>query len=171
MAHRDGGLHWSPDEAGIELKEVPDATAPAGARGLRLAQMRLLTRKFSATNNFFGKELELRLTSQPLYRYEIENENSELLDGALFVYFMDWDPEIFLLIEARRNANGDTAWYYAAARFSDKSLKLKHEDAQVWTAPISPQVNHACGGPDEAFYAVHGVDLHELAPEPNLTGN
>src|SRR5579872_2361398 len=107
-AEREGVLRWQPTKAGIELNDVPDAPLPAESAPRRLQQMRTLAGAFSARvvdqrQSRGGKEQlqELRLLTQPLYRYPAGE--GEVLDGALFAIVMGTDPEVFVLLEARRN--------------------------------------------------------------------
>ena len=46
---------------------------------------------------------------------------------------MDWDPEMMLVIEARKTASG-LAWYYSPVRFSETLLRLEHKGVQVWSS-------------------------------------
>ena len=46
------------------------------------------------------------------------------------------DPEILLLIEARKE-NGVFTWQYAAGRFSDRKLRLNLDDQEVWSVETS----------------------------------
>src|SRR5262245_48202476 len=50
-SQRDGRPVWEPSKAGIELKAIPGATAPAESAALRLSQLRHLAREFSAFHN------------------------------------------------------------------------------------------------------------------------
>ena len=47
---------------------------------------------------------ELRLLPQPLYRYEPNDGDSPMVDGAVFgyVWTIGTDPEVLLVVEARR---------------------------------------------------------------------
>ena len=77
-----------------------------------------------------GERWQLRLLSQPIYTYS--EAADEMLGGAVFALVgYITDPEILLLIEARQTAEGPQ-WFYAPARFSDKTLSLQHMDAEVW---------------------------------------
>jgi hypothetical protein len=76
-AERNGALRWQPTKGGIELKSVPDAPLPAESAPCRLQQMRTLAGGFSAQltdqrvtgEGKEGERQELRLLTQPLYRY------------------------------------------------------------------------------------------------------
>jgi hypothetical protein len=90
--------------------------------------MRALAREFKASVDLENGGTQLRLLSQPLFRYESET------DGAMFAFVLTTDPEVLLIIEDRVGAGGD-AWHYAFARMSNHSLVARHRDRVVWGAP------------------------------------
>jgi hypothetical protein len=102
--------------------------------------MRSLARDFSATTRDMNdRQWELRLLSQPLYRYE--STDPDVLDGALFAFVSSagTDPEVILTIEARKPAGGgEPAWHYAVARFTDLNLWVRHKQTVVFTATRVP---------------------------------
>jgi hypothetical protein len=123
---------WSLEGAGVMPKPIPEAPSPAGSRAARLAQMRDLAREFSATTTLEGVEQELRLLTQPLHRNE--KTTGDVLDGALFTFVTGTDPELMMVIEARPAAGSDKPiWHYAAGRFTDLTLKLRHKGTELWT--------------------------------------
>ena len=126
---------WAPSD-GIELSPIPNASNPSQSNKLRLTQMRSLSRGFIGythqprTN---GKPWKMRTATQPIYRYE-SNELG-VLDGALFPIFADWDPEIVLVIEARKKSSGeDYEWLYSAIRYNTCPLRLEYKGKEVWRA-------------------------------------
>lgn len=135
VASMNGAVKWSPTKAGIAFRPVPEAPEPAESPAARLRQMRSFVRDFSAHSvSVHGVETrwELRMLPQPLYRYE--GSSRDVLDGAVFAFVSNagTDPELIVLVEARK-AGADWKWHYAAARFSDHSLYLKLRDKDVWT--------------------------------------
>jgi hypothetical protein len=132
-------LVWTPAEAGIDLKPLADAPAPAASPRQRLTQMRDLAAKFTAEKTTRENETRvLRLLSQPVYRYEgLDAKDGNTLDGALFAFVEATDPEIFLLVEARTNAD-KPVWHYAAARMNSVRLEVSHRDAPVWKVDVLP---------------------------------
>lgn len=131
-----GATVWRPQAAGLEFHPVAGAAEPPAATpARRLAQMRGLLRDFSAT---VGRETwrhELRVLTQPVYRYG--DEQSELVDGAVFVLAQATDPEILLLLEARRGKSQPASWWWAPARMSSVHIELKHRGELVWTVEWS----------------------------------
>lgn len=124
---------WRTTEPGITWIRLPKAPKPAASRPLRLTQMRNLVADLSAAGK--PDEAELRLLRQPLYRYP-DRESAEILDGAIFAFVLGTDPELFLLIEARKEATAeDLTWHIAPARFSGTELSLRTGNTVLWSNP------------------------------------
>ena len=140
------GNTWRPDQ--LALTEVPGAGVPAESAPRRLAQMRSIARQFSPRMHVQLQGLEvqerqesdggfdnLRLLPQPLYRHDRQaiKGHKAVVDGALFSYV--WtrgtDPELILLLEARKTPDG-LKWFYAPLRFTFRELWLKHKGVEVW---------------------------------------
>lgn len=138
-----GATKWHSEEPGLKHEPIPDAPAPAENEARRLTQMRNLAREFSADMTKEGVKGELRLLPQPLYRYKPTNKDSQVVDGGLFAYV--WaggplDPEVFLVIEARREGSR-ASWQFAPARFTNREATVKHKGREVWRAePGSPGI-------------------------------
>jgi hypothetical protein len=133
-AVRDGSDVWTSPEPGVVLKVIPDAPVPSATSAGRLPQMRRLARGFRATVDHHTEGThELRLLTQPLYRYAPEGDAE--VDGALFAFVLGTDPEVLLLIESRRTAEGRQAWHYAPARMNFEPLRMTYGDLDVWTVP------------------------------------
>ncbi|MBW3540906.1 MAG: hypothetical protein KY476_11600 [Planctomycetes bacterium] len=135
---------WAPQTAGVAFEPLADSPRPADTPTRRLTQMRSLARQFSARSESLEKQTyELRLLPQPLYRYAEpkadEPKENAPLDGALFAFVQGTDPEILMLIEARRH--GDIyRWEFACARFSDYRLTVMHDGRERWTVgPGNPR--------------------------------
>lgn len=131
---RAGVRLWQTEQPGVTLKDVPDSPKPADTARRRLQQMRTLAGDFSAKLvdrrlNLDGEQQELRLLTQPLYRYEADGE--ELLDGALFAIVLGTDPEVFLLLEARQK-QGTHKWQFGLARMNMDPIVVSFKDREVW---------------------------------------
>ena len=142
VSRAGGANQWKPQAPGVEPVPIADAAAPAGSPAQRLRQMRVLTQDFAASSvDLEGKRWEFRLLPQPLYRYE--STDPDVLDGAVFAFVTSagTDPEIILVIEARKppdQAAAAPTWHYALARFSDLTLTVRHKGREVYTAPPIP---------------------------------
>jgi hypothetical protein len=150
---RVGDRMWRP-APGVELKPIPNSQKPKDSRPLRLAQMRLLARDFTGFSKPHGREVRLRTPPQPLYRYPSGEAN--LIDGALFCMFADWDPDLILLIEARDGKEG-SQWFYGIARFNATPLRLEYNGTTVWESGLVPMSD-----PTSPFYAAV-VESHRLS--------
>jgi hypothetical protein len=132
--------YWKPEAPGVDFSPLPDAPAPARTASQRLIQMRALSREFSASSlDKQEKRWELRLLPQPLFRDQ--STDPDVLDGALFTFVTSagTDPEVMLLIEARRkNAGEPHSWQYAIGRFSDLQLWVRHKGKEVATFADMP---------------------------------
>jgi hypothetical protein len=131
---------WTPRAPGVQVKPVVGAPTPARSAPQRLTQMRALARDFSArTRDIEKREWELRLLPQPLYRYE--STDPDIADGAVFAFVTSagTDPEVILVLEARKlAAAGDPAWHHAVARFTDLDLWVRYKGTEVFTAAFIP---------------------------------
>jgi hypothetical protein len=134
---RVGQLTWTPT-TGIQLTPIPGAASPQRSAALRLAQMRSLAGEFTGFSTPHGRELRLRTLPQPLYRYE--SKRPDVLDGAVFGMFAEWDPDIILLIEARKT-DDDFKWVYGYGRFNGCPLRLEHKGVEVWKEGLVPLRN------------------------------
>lgn len=151
------GRTWSLDRPAIELQLLKDAPAVADSPAARLAQMRSLAREFTVTMQADDKPWELRLLSQPIFRYdasEAEPAERAWLDGALFTYVWTTgtDAEVLLILEARR-MDGEFRWHYAPARLTNREALMKHRDAQVWQVPAHAETGAAITRPYSTFYS------------------
>jgi len=132
-AERNGKAVWSPTEPGIKLHELPGAPQPAESAAQRLRQMRTLSAKFSATYTTVrseGRPFELKLLTQPLLRYETDDEHRA--DGALFGYAQGTAPVGLLLIESRQTQEGHR-WHYAYASLVADQLTARYLDKEVFS--------------------------------------
>ena len=155
---------WEP-KAGIKLQPLKSAAAPDSSPTRRLVQMRSLAREFSGHTIDVNKERwELRLLSQPLYRYE--KPEGDVLDGALFGFVTSagTDPEVVLALEARKVEGGKVeggAWFYRAVRFSDSNLYVQHKGKEVWTS-IRDDQNQLHFNPDHTYRLIRDKFMDEL---------
>ncbi len=134
-ARLDGEVVWSLTGGNIRPEPIPDAPKPASSAAERLRQMRTLAREFKATFNNPPDLSEIRLLTQPIYRFETEGKRADVLDGGLFAYVHTTDPEVLLTIEARTpTGGGPMAWHYSCARMSMVNLRVHHKDREVWSA-------------------------------------
>jgi len=157
---------WDP-KAPVEFAKVAQAAPPDASPGKRLLQMKALAREFTSYSIDNEKERwELRLLTQPLYRYE--KPQDDVLDGALFAFVTSagTDPEVILAIEGRKLTDGP-AWFYRAIRFSDSDLHVQHGGKEVWSS-IRDNKNTLHYNPEHTYRLIRDRyidELPELVPE------
>lgn len=134
---RKGKPVWTPAEPGVEFRPVPGAPDPAESAAQRLRQMREFVEAFEVTElakvDYRDEQRTpyvLRALARPVHRYG--DAESEVLDGAVFVYVRGTDAEVLLLLEAREVAGG-REWQYALAPMTGYSATAKHGDQEVWS--------------------------------------
>jgi hypothetical protein len=164
LAYRSEEVRWRTEKTGPAFQPVAAAPVPEGTRAARLRQLRELSKRFTGVSESpykANERWELRLLPRPLYRYGEgtadqgdAQASSSVLDGALFslVSNAGTDPEILLLIEARRSGEG-WRYEYVASRFSDHSLTLSYDGQSVWEFR-NPEPN--------AFYQAGLTDRYRL---------
>jgi hypothetical protein len=131
-----GRTVWTPVSGDVEWKLLPRAPAPGATPAARLRQMRQLAGRFSAVltdrrSELTGDLKQLRLLTQPLYRYPSPTKEDN--GGAMFALVTATDPELFLLIESREGADGP-AWQYALARMNRDALEVRLDGGPIWSA-------------------------------------
>jgi hypothetical protein len=144
---QDGQVRWRPQKAGVEFREIAGAPVPADDQPKRLRQMRELARRISAREFYDNQHYALRLLPQPIDRYA--DPASGAIDGAVFIYAHGTNPEILLLIEARRQGSGPPAWTFAAAPLTRAQPTLKLDGKDIWTSPTKENTT-----PEQPYYDV-----------------
>ena len=79
--------------------------------------------KFQVAVESDKNRYELRLLSQPLYRYE--NAKADILDGALYAFVEGTDPELILSLEAARVGK---SWKFATGRLTRWGMEVRYQD-------------------------------------------
>lgn len=122
---------WKPN-AGVRFSPLPSDQPVAETAAGRLIQMRRLFSTFDAIliDRNDGSQSPLRRLPSPLMRYQSKKQG--VIDGCLFTFVMGTDPELFLLIECREDADGVKSWHYTAARFTGMALRLNRGGEEVW---------------------------------------
>ncbi len=137
------GNIWNPKRSGVDFKPVPGAPAPAGTPEQRLRQMRDLLAGFKAEMNLQLKTQtwhNLRPLSKPLLRYG--KASSDLVDGAVFSFVLTTDPEVLLLLEARRGKDG-LEWQFAFAPEANAPIRCTWKGKDAWSFDFSLDSNHS----------------------------
>jgi hypothetical protein len=132
-----GSGFWAPAGPGVEPRPIPQAPPPADSEAKRLRQMKELARRFRAFEFFAARtsptteRYELRLLPQPIHRYA--DRDSGLIDGTMFFITYGTNPEIVLLVEARRTGGAEPVWSYGLARIAGAELHVELDEREIWT--------------------------------------
>jgi hypothetical protein len=78
-----------------------------------------------------GEDQTPRLLPRPLYRYDAERTKS--LDGALYGFVIQTDPELMLLLECD-TAAAKPEWRFGVGRMNRDTIRLKRKGETVWEA-------------------------------------
>jgi len=149
---------WTPKEGGIEWIALKDADPPAKSRPLRLAQMRRLMAE--VRGEIDTGESELRMLSQPIYRYP--ETVPDVVDGAIFSFVMGTDPEIFVQLEARiEKVDAQPTWSLAPIRFTGSGILLKRHETIIWQRGVWENFSR-----DKVYDFLYGVE-HLNAVDPD----
>jgi hypothetical protein len=134
-AEREGSFQWTATEPGLSLQLLADAPPPAEKEVRRLAQMKQLRGRFTADENASsasGGRIELRPLATPLLRYADAEQG--ILDAAIFSFANGTNPELLLILEARK-AEGKLAWHYALIHMSGEPVAVQLDGKDIWQRP------------------------------------
>jgi hypothetical protein len=142
-------VRWSagsPYEArtpGVTFKPIPRSDPPAESARARTAQLRALKDRFSGrlgVNDEGQGGAETRTMSKPLFEYA--DPESKLPLGAIFgMSSTGTNPDLLLLIEARRDGAGAWRWEYATARMTSASLRIRLDEDEIRAEGFAPIQN------------------------------
>jgi hypothetical protein len=130
---------WQPSAAGVVMRKFPKAPQPSDDATTRVRQMKELVRQIKAYEFFAPdnvptlRRYELRVLPQPVHRYA--DANSGLTDGGLFMISYGLNPELVLLVEARRENASRSAWSYGVARISIAQVHVDFDGQEIWSHP------------------------------------
>lgn len=160
-------------KTGIVLSPLADAPAVSESPAARLTQMRQIARSFSAESvSQQGERWELRVLPQPAMRYQ--PARGDVRDGGLFLFVTSagTDPEVVLVIEARRTTAGGYQWHTAALRFSDRDLVVRDAMHVVFSSLDDPRLKISIENQytllrnlDQTYMCYRARDIDELPDE------
>lgn len=159
---KDSESKWLPG-AEVTLLPLPESPKVEDSFSKRTLQLRTIARDFSANSTDNEKQRwELRLLPKPLYRYE--KPQGDVIDGALLAFVSDagTDPEIILILEARKEQN-QAVWYYRTVRLSISDLYVDYKGKRVWTS-LRDDPNGPFGNKDNTYSLIRDGAIDELPP-------
>lgn len=130
---RGGDWKWQAKQPGVIRKPVPGDLTPAEKPALRLSQARQIRQRFAAhEKEGTDGRLELRALTTPLYRYA--DEQTGVIDGAIFAFANGTNPEVLLLLEARHDvATKQSIWTYGFAQMTGAEVYASLDEREVWS--------------------------------------
>lgn len=137
---------FTPSKPGLEFKTIADAPGHGKNPQARSREMKDLAHRFAGFEYFSGNPYELRLLSQPIHRYS--NPEQGLVDGALFVFTHNLNPEVVLVIEASKMGEKET-WSYGFTRVAYAELRMNMDDKEIWKVP---QLKGGDVGPNDPYW-------------------
>ncbi|MBS0205639.1 MAG: hypothetical protein JSS49_22275 [Planctomycetes bacterium] len=128
-------IDWKAQRPGAVRNEVPDGPEPSDKPALRLIQARKLRQRFTAHEKTpVEGRIELRPLTNPIYRYR--DEESGVVDGAIFAFANGTNPEVLLVLEARQDAGSKSAvWKYGFAQMTGGEVYASLDEREVWSQP------------------------------------
>lgn len=120
---------WDATGSAIQLRDLPEAPMPAPTAFARLAQMRVLARRFQVHETLNGEPIPCRLLSQPIDRYK--SEESGILDGAIFAFANGTNPETGLVLECDADQ-----WRFGIFRLSSAEARIELDGSMVASYPF-----------------------------------
>jgi hypothetical protein len=123
---------------GVTFSPIPQADAPADNSRARTTQLKALKERFTGRLNVNGEGqggAATRTMSRPIFEYSDPKTKRPV--GAIFgMTSTGTNPDLLLLIEARRDDRGTLRWEYAHARMTSASVRVRLDDAEVWAEPV-----------------------------------
>jgi len=132
---RDGQEFWRYDSPSIEWNVLPDAKPPHESKTARTVQFRQLAESFEIQIDHGQKTFvrqPLRLLRQPVHRYQ--DLDIGAVDGAVFAFVLETDPEAILMLEACQSDTGPQ-WRYAVTEMTVNALEVTRNGKKVWEKP------------------------------------
>ncbi len=122
--------NWSPEAGGVEFGRLTEVAAPLADNRRRQNQMRQIARDhFSAEIDPGTPNSEqLRVLPTPVFLYD--EKPKDVIDGAVFSFASGTDPEVLLILEARKISN-DEGWFYAMARSTSHAVSGRCNGVEV----------------------------------------
>ncbi len=170
----DGIEKWNVAGAGLTWKELPEAPVPSRTQQELFEQATELSHRFTAELRRRGLEGPA-LLDEPLYRYSL-TENGTQIVGILTAFANDNNPEVLLLLEARRNRNGKYRWHFAGANYTGMNGYLLLDGKYVWEeapaqfgerSPHRGWFPHENLKPEDGIAATKRSDVRKLTDLPD----
>jgi len=119
---------------GVTFEPIPKVDPPAETARKRTMQLRALKDRFSGrlgVNDQGKGGAATRTMATPIFEYA--DSESKLPLGAIFgLSSTGTNPDLLLLIEARRDGEGKWRWEHAHARMTSASVRMRLDEDEIW---------------------------------------
>jgi hypothetical protein len=124
-------IDWTAKKPGLELERLDGAPAPAGQPATRLTQIKQLQRRFTAHEKAsIEGRIELRPLAKPLHRYE--DADAGIIDGAIVSFANGTNPEVLLVLEARKAGKGAAEWHFGLVQMTGEAVFAELDGKEIW---------------------------------------
>lgn len=125
-------LNWTARTAGAKFQSLTTMMPIAEQPPARLTQMKALQRRFTAHEQTpVEGRIELRPLIRPLYRYQDATEG--VIDGVIMSFANGTNPEVLLILEARRSETG-AHWQYALVQITGAAVTAELDGEPIWAS-------------------------------------
>lgn len=130
-ARRAPELNFTAKEPGLKFQPLVDAEPPADKAPRRLTQINAVARRFTVhTHATVDGRVELRQLSRPVLRYS--DAKADVLDGAVIAFAYGTNPEVLLVLEAQKPADGPGTWHFAFAQMTGAAIVANLDGKEIW---------------------------------------
>jgi hypothetical protein len=125
-------IDWTANKPGLELERLEGAPAPAEQPAARLTQIKQLQRRFTAHEKAsIEGRIELRPLAKPLHRYQ--DTDAGIVDGAIVSFVNGTNPEVLLVLEARKTGTGAAEWQFGLVQMTGEAVFAELDGKEIWT--------------------------------------
>ena len=159
--HGPQSLLWRPGNIQVAPRPLQNAGEPDRSETGRLRQLKDQARRFSAYEMWDpeNSRFEMRLLVQPVHRYQ--DEQRQIIDGAVFLLAVDNNPQILLIIEMLAAEANGSRWQYLLGRVSSAELHVALDGREVWAQNRTPGI---IGRPTDPYWHMVTMPLGGNAP-------
>jgi hypothetical protein len=125
-------IDWTANKLGLELARLEGAPAPAEQPAARLTQIKQLQRRFTAHEKAsIEGRIELRPLTKPLHRYQEADDG--IVDGAIVSFVNGTNPEVLLVLEARKSNKKAAEWQFALVQMTGEAVFAELDGKEIWS--------------------------------------
>jgi hypothetical protein len=125
-------IDWTAKTPGLEPERLEGAPVPADQPAARLTQIKQLQQRFTAHEKAsIEGRIELRPLTKPLHRYQ--DAEAGIIDGAIVSFVNGTNPEVLLVLEARKTSTGSAEWQFGLVQMTGEAVFAELDGKEIWT--------------------------------------